>query len=56
MSRSAMLIRRRSPSSRMRRFGLRLRISTASSVKRGAITTSTNWFESASATPRRPAG
>ena len=49
MSRSAMLTRRRSPSSRIRRFGLRHRISTASSLNRGAIRTSRNWPDSASA-------
>ena len=48
-SRSAMLTRRRSPSSRMRMFGLLESSSSASSVNCGAMMTSQNCFSSASA-------
>src|SRR5215217_6572271 len=51
-SHSVMFMRRRSLSSRMRRFGLVASASTASSVKRGASTTSTNCSRSAAASSR----
>ena len=49
MSRSATLTPRRSPSSRMRMFGLVESSSSASSVNDGAMMTSQNCFSSASA-------